>query len=834
MEMERASTRARNEPPAPKESLQHWGRLNQALAGLFRLKAPSHTPTLGATLHDFGAQHNGRVLPRREISQDTDDTERIERAVENERDATGRAVGPASTCEAVESPPSTAGTGIFSNMDASVGRSVLSTISERSSVEHISPATNVYEVQKGIFVAPKSGIRGEDLENWSVIRPRLDDTLRHLFKTVKGLDPAMSLEFMLAGPSKSQLRPSIIIVCCSSAYLKQLKKILRSQKWIGGYGYPCMVLVDPLKKLAGPEQELLGPSWMVGETMLPDRNARRGRLRSAGVVSIGILVVTLLGTTLILVLLRNNVVSGDETMGTSRIRAVRSETISSGFITSILAGFLSALLLIAMVVVYRICNPNGTMSFRWLKNYGAIQGGNHSRIATIGYERIQRQESGSSHRSIGPSFSPQPNWPGNYPHYSGGESASAVSNMQGNSSIVEDDPDSWEYELEPLYLTRPAQREPLYLTRPAQRLEVEVRKTEIRESPKFMRRIDRDNLAGIDPIELNERSGPLKAPHLWPSVRTNTDLETHNRVDIYARVRFQGSSICGILVEAAVHSTKKVSFTFGGVIIVGSRHYGLTTRHSFEHGSEQWVEFSDSRASLSSDLEEADDEDDSPYISFDSDSNSDIIIRSPQLPPLTPSLPSLSENSRMTMETLDEELPGDSPQVGSFDMDSSLGGREHIGVLSELGLRYTDISTGQEKLSLDWALIELDNAAGLRFNVIPPVPGNTSRATVSSIMKSNLMEDSQVLILAGVSGPTMGWLRGCPLQMYFQGSSFEARQIVLDGPLGKSKHQYHCMIRANTVCSSGRLWFLGRPGGAALRPCRCQPRSPSSGVHAAN
>ena len=143
---------------------------------------------------------------------------------------------------------------------SSVEDSTVSTIASSQSTALSTPSTSTslctavevsqsIQIDKGVFASPKYKMDSRHLLAWKTIRSRLDDTLKHTFKPKPGLDPTLSLEFMMAGPSPSQFKPSIVIVCCHEPHRKQLRKILKSQKWIAAYNYHCVILVDPLQQL---------------------------------------------------------------------------------------------------------------------------------------------------------------------------------------------------------------------------------------------------------------------------------------------------------------------------------------------------------------------------------------------------------------------------------------------------------------------------------------------------------------------------------------------------------------------------------------------------------
>ncbi|KAG6356781.1 hypothetical protein INS49_014655 [Diaporthe citri] len=54
----------------------------------------------------------------------------------------------------------------------------------------------------------------------------------------------------MGGPSPTELRPTIFLVCCHKLYRKQLRKILKKQKRMTAYEYQFVVLVDPVENLS--------------------------------------------------------------------------------------------------------------------------------------------------------------------------------------------------------------------------------------------------------------------------------------------------------------------------------------------------------------------------------------------------------------------------------------------------------------------------------------------------------------------------------------------------------------------------------------------------------
>jgi hypothetical protein len=61
---------------------------------------------------------------------------------------------------------------------------------------------------------------------------------------------------MMGGPSSKQLKPTVFLVCCHEVYRKQLKTILKRQKWIRQYDYQWVVIVDAFEELSSGSVEV--------------------------------------------------------------------------------------------------------------------------------------------------------------------------------------------------------------------------------------------------------------------------------------------------------------------------------------------------------------------------------------------------------------------------------------------------------------------------------------------------------------------------------------------------------------------------------------------------
>lgn len=113
-----------------------------------------------------------------------------------------------------------------------------------------SDLSDIREVEKGVFAAPKMTIELQDRLAWNKIQPKLQDTIFNTFQPRRDLDDTISCEFMMGGPSPTQLTPTVFLVCCHELYRKQLRSILKRQKWMRAYRYQCVVIVDTLEDLS--------------------------------------------------------------------------------------------------------------------------------------------------------------------------------------------------------------------------------------------------------------------------------------------------------------------------------------------------------------------------------------------------------------------------------------------------------------------------------------------------------------------------------------------------------------------------------------------------------
>jgi len=108
---------------------------------------------------------------------------------------------------------------------------------------------NVYEISPGLFIAPELEMGQHDRDTLRKIWDRLDNVIENTLLPNGDDEAAFSYEFMMAGPSKTRFKPSVIVVCSNERQKKALKAVLNKQSWIREYPYFWQVIVNPIDKL---------------------------------------------------------------------------------------------------------------------------------------------------------------------------------------------------------------------------------------------------------------------------------------------------------------------------------------------------------------------------------------------------------------------------------------------------------------------------------------------------------------------------------------------------------------------------------------------------------
>jgi len=107
------------------------------------------------------------------------------------------------------------------------------------------PAYAIFPIDGKYYVSAEMPIPAQAAEIWREgLKQRLECALDPSSKARHDSEVALQLEFYMAGKRKSNLKPSILITCCSSRRKKELKSCLGKLKWLKDSGLPYYVRVD--------------------------------------------------------------------------------------------------------------------------------------------------------------------------------------------------------------------------------------------------------------------------------------------------------------------------------------------------------------------------------------------------------------------------------------------------------------------------------------------------------------------------------------------------------------------------------------------------------------
>ncbi|KAG4438274.1 hypothetical protein IFR05_006256 [Cadophora sp. M221] len=173
------------------------------------------------------------VAPSIEIGRDSIKTPLLEKSTEQSKDL---GILPV-IAEAIEIESTTAVVGGKTREIEQV-----SEIAQNSVVPH---SYSIIAVDKKWYVSPEMPITAESLELWQGgIKERLEDAICRSTRATHDSEAALALEFYMAGTSCKNLRPSIIVTCCSSKRKKVLKSDLGELRWLKESGLRYFVRVD--------------------------------------------------------------------------------------------------------------------------------------------------------------------------------------------------------------------------------------------------------------------------------------------------------------------------------------------------------------------------------------------------------------------------------------------------------------------------------------------------------------------------------------------------------------------------------------------------------------
>lgn len=148
-------------------------------------------------------------------------------------------------------PPKLPDLQITSRLDAgSLSQGESSTLSEiqikppASKLVSVVPHT-IAKLDKKCYVSTDMPKPVEITRQWDeIFQQLLRDALQHSVTARDDSESALALEFYMAGKSPKDLRPSILITCCSSKKKKALKSVLGDLRWLKESNLQYFVIVD--------------------------------------------------------------------------------------------------------------------------------------------------------------------------------------------------------------------------------------------------------------------------------------------------------------------------------------------------------------------------------------------------------------------------------------------------------------------------------------------------------------------------------------------------------------------------------------------------------------
>ncbi len=613
----------------------------------------------------------------------------------------------------------------------------ISTVSNIPIVPKVStvPDPVIYQFEKDVFISPGMLIAAEDREAWKHIGSRLIDTLEHLFKPQSGMNPVV--EFMMAGRSPTQLRPSIMIICCTKPHKAEIKRIVKTQKWIASHKYPCLVLIDPIQKLSALRARDNGQT--------PSSIPVVGKPSSTGAIVGGVLgglaIIAALAA-LIFFLFRRN----------------KRKLIGPALVPQ------TALLPLPTTGGDAHKDPELASNKKAYKPIAELPP--PSEIFYRGQEREQQeiesrarelQERAREHRER------------------------AREHREGlRQEIERRDRELQERVHQKMEADHASNK---HTTAPTISFEsphvtADLQTSDIIHTPDF----DKSQVQKLSQTPLQVGSGALSQPiSLFPTnnspsqsrkLFTTESAEAKKMIgsgleptSVYCLVDPTISTLCGALAysDSKAHSAWKSQFTIGGVIVIDNVSYGLTTGHNLNQDN-----LLDLGANISEYSEASYDDSSSVYISFDGEDTRDLSDSTQG--PIDIASKSFVELGSLPLA---EKAPSITHKSSHF---------EYMGLLDTL-----PVDESRYKPHLDWEVIKIKRWGPFSWfvNRVAPV-GDSESIMLTSIIKTKDFKDGEVTIVAGSSGLVKGWLRSCPVYMQFEGASFEAMQIVFDKPLGKS------------------------------------------------
>ena len=219
------------------------------------------------------------------------------------------------------------------------------------------------------------------------------------------------------------------------------------------------------------------------------------------------------------------------------------------------------------------------------------------------------------------------------------------------------------------------------------------------------------------------------------------------------------------------------AFTLGGLILVEGIPFGLTAEHAFQSDAEvsDFQNANEEHFGSSPDLLCYDESSESPFISFDDESDSDI-----SQDPAS----SLPEDALLTdVRATSLELEDQTAHSGqSSDLEGLLAYRRIGSALPSIRRDGLAIHHGS-----DWALIQINNPSYFLPNEIE-LPGSSLSTIIEDVVPENFENEGHVLLLLASGGARHGWLMPSPVVLKVGNTVMDTRLIISDSKLGEPSY----------------------------------------------
>ncbi|KAK7959477.1 uncharacterized protein PG986_004331 [Apiospora aurea] len=240
-------------------------------------------------------------------------------------------------------------------------------------------------------------------------------------------------------------------------------------------------------------------------------------------------------------------------------------------------------------------------------------------------------------------------------------------------------------------------------------------------------------------------------------------------------------TMCGAPAMVYIRGSQHAYFTIGGTVLIDGSMYGLAAGNSLIHPN--WGKYLPEKVPEYTGGNNVGSP--PPDLESDSDSGSESNTASPWVCPVhergngtnTPEAHSpqqIGDNVTCIHSSLSVSRP--SHQQYRPQAVDILSEREMIGIIQAPVTSHHD--HGQEKVRLDWGLIELIDNRCWTVNKLISDP-SSSPEEITSIAETAHLLHGEVTVVAGFTGVVKGWLKQDPVMLRLGSSTYEAHQIVL-------------------------------------------------------